>query len=233
MKHVLILIAAVILAGPIAKASTMCVNDASLATYISGNSTYESACQIGDKLFWGFTLTNGQSSIGAEPAATDIQVQTYPGDGLTNIGIAFNTGGWSTSNGIPIDSIISYSVATISGLPLIKDATLAITGQLTGTGGSGSVTETLNPAVAGSPIVASIPTPVVVNIDFSGTKQSAFTVVDEISLMGGRGSSDVAHISAIENDFSESVVIPEPVTMVLIGGGLLAFGVFRRKKADQ
>jgi hypothetical protein len=191
MKHVPILIAAVILAGSVVNASTMCVNDASLATYISGGSTRESACQIGDKLFWGFTLTSGPDAIGAEPAATDIQVQTFPGDGLTNTGIAFNTGGWSTSNGIPIDSIISYSVATVSGAPIIKDATLTITGQLTGTGGRGTVTETLNPAVAASPIIAAIPTPVVVNIDFSDTKQSSFSVINEISLLGGRGYSDV------------------------------------------
>jgi hypothetical protein len=70
------------------------------------------------------------------------------------------------------------------------------------------VTETLNPAVAASPIIAAIPTPVVVNIDFSDTKQSSFSVINEISLLGGRGYSDVAHLSAIENDFSESVIIP-------------------------
>jgi hypothetical protein len=233
MKRFLLLMTAAAFAGSIAAANPLCVNDANLASYITNNATYANACQIGDKLFWGFTLTPGPTSIGAEPTAASIQVQTVPGDSLTNIGIVFNTGGWITSDQIPIDSIIDYNVATVSGDPLIKDATLAITGQLTGTGGSGQVVETLNPVVAGSPITTNLPTPLVVNIDFSSTKQSSLSVTDEIKLLGGTGFSDVAHVSAIENDFSEAVALPEPLTVVLIGCGLLALGTARRKRANR
>lgn len=233
MKQALLLMTAVVLASSVAGANSLCVNDGSLASYISGSSTFGTACQIGDKLFWGFALTAGPNAIGAEPTASQIQVQTLPGDGLSNIGIAFNSGGWVISSGIPIDSIISYNVATVSGDAIIEDATLTITGQLTGVGGSGNVVETLTPPIPGSPLIASLPSSLVVNINFSGTMQSTFAVQDEINLVGGTGFSDLAHISAIENDFSEFVSAPEPLTTVLIGLGLLGLGIARRKKNSR
>jgi hypothetical protein len=217
--------------GTAAVANPLCVNNVTLQSYITGSSTFANACEIGDKLFWGFNLNNGQLAIGAEPAATQIQVQTIPGDGLSNIGISFNTGGWFISSGIPIDQVLSYNVATISGQPVIKDATLTITGNLIGVGGSAQVVETLNPTVAGSPITAALPTPVSVNINFSSTMVSTLAVSNRITLIGGRGPTDAAHISVFENDFSEAVTVPEPMMTIPLGAGLVLFGLARRRRA--
>jgi hypothetical protein len=121
-------------------------------------------------------------------------------------------------------------VATLSGDPLIKDATLTITGTFTGTGGSGSVQGTLSPAVAGSPLTASLPSTLSINIDFSSTKVSTFGVSNRITLLGGEGVRDLAHISVFENDFSELAgTVPEPMMTGPIGAGLLLFGLAGRK----
>lgn len=215
-----------------AMASTLCVNDGTLQSYIT---TYTAAnpCSIGDKLFWGFALSAGVNSIGAEPDAGSIQVQPVPGDGLTNIGISFNSGGWVASGGtpgvddIPIDAILTYHVASISGSAVIKDATVSVTGTLPGTGGTAVLVETLTPGVAGSPLTASLPGSTSAHIDFSSTMMSGFLVKNELNLTGGPTARDIAHVSVFENDFSESV--PEPSMSALIGSGLLLLGVVRRR----
>jgi hypothetical protein len=233
VRRILISFALIGLFASWAAANQLCVNDGNLASYITNYSTFGTACQIGDKLFWGFSLSTGSQAIGAEPAASDIQVQSHPGDGLSNIGIVFNTGGWAVSSGIPLDQIISYNVATASGVALIEDATLVITGNLTGSGGSAQVTETLTPAVAGSPMTASLPGNASSHITFLGNLQTSFHVTNEILLVGGPGFADLAHVSVMENDFSELVGAPEPMTMGLIGAGLMLFGVARRRRITR
>lgn len=214
------------LAASMANAASLCVLNGTLASYITNHSTFGNACQIGDKLFWGFDTQNGSLSVGAEADPTNINVVPLPGDGLTLIGISFNSGGWD-ADGFFIDQIINYNVATLSGLPIIKDATLTVTGTLTGTGGSASVVETLTPAVPGSPITASLPSTVSVNINFIGNQVNQLFVSNRLTLFGGTGT---AHISVMENDFSESIVVPEPVTSLSLGAGLLALGMAWRKR---
>lgn len=218
------------LAASTANAAPLCVVDATLQSYITSHNNFGNACQIGDKLFWGFDLQNGPLAIGTEPTADDIKVLPIPGDGLTLIGISFNSGFWDVSNLLPLDQILSYNVATLTGQPIIKDATLTIAGTLAGTGGSGTVVETLTPAVPGSPITALLPSTVSVNINFIGNMVSTLAVSNRITLQGGPGFSDTAHISVIENDFSENIVVPEPMTTVPLGAGLLFFGMAWRKR---
>ena len=157
-------------------------------------------------------------------------MQPIPGDGLTLIGISFNTGFWDVASLLPLDQILSYNVATLSGAPIIKDATLSIAGTLAGIGGSGSVVETLTPAVPGSPITATLPSTVSVNINFIGNMVSQLAVSNRIQLVGGPSFGDTAHISVIENDFSENIVVPEPMTTVTLGAGLLFLSLAWRKR---
>jgi hypothetical protein len=208
----------------------LCVNDNSLQSYINSYNTFGNACQINDKVFWGFSLTPGPSASGTEPTASQIQVQTNLFDGFSNVGIVFNTGGWITSNGAVLDQVISYQVATISGFAAIKDATLTITGTLTGNGGSGNVTETLTPAQLGSPIGTAIPNPVSVNILF-GAPVNTLAVSTEVKVVGGVGFTDFAHISIVENDFSE--IVPEPFGFLLTGSGLVLLGLASRRRLGK
>jgi hypothetical protein len=59
---------------------------------------------------------------------------------------------------------------------------------------------------------------------------STLAVSNRITLLGGRGIPDLAHISVFENDFSEAVqTAPEPMTAGPLGAGLLLFGLAGRK----
>jgi hypothetical protein len=211
-----------------ASAAPLCVNDGSLQSYITTYNTQANACQIGDKLFWGFNLSSGPVDFG--PDATQIQVQPIPFDGISNIGISFNSEGWIADPGFPVDSFVSYNVATIDNQPHIDDATLTITGLLSATGATATITETLTPSVPGSPLVASLPTPVSDHIDFSSNLQTSFHVSNEIKLVATLAGS-TSHVSVVENDFSENLAVPEPLLTTLIGSGLLVFGFLRRKRA--
>jgi hypothetical protein len=235
LRRFVLLFALLSLAASLANAAPLCVGSgvgSQLDQYIINYNTFANACQIGDKLFWGFNLANGPLAIGAESPADAINVTPIPGDGLTLIGISF-TSGWQVSNLIPIDQIISYNVATVSGQALIKDATLTIVGTLAGAGATGTVVETLAPPVPGSPITVSLPNTVSVNINFIGNEVSGLAVSNRLTLVGGPGNGDSAHISVIENDFSENIVVPEPMTTITLGAGLLLFGMAGRKRLTR
>jgi len=188
--------------------------------------SFGNACQVGNLLFWGFNLADGPSAVGAEATPDQISITPLTG-GL--YGLSF-TSGWLISNALPIDQIISYNVATLTGQALIKDATLTIVGTLAGSGASGSVVETLSPAVPGSPISASLPSTLSVNIDFTGNEVSGLAVSNRLLLVGGPGNSDSAHISIIENNFSQLLATPEPMTIMTLGAGLLLIGMARRNR---
>jgi hypothetical protein len=234
MKRFCLLVGLLGALGTAAMANPACIGDGTLQSYITGSATFSTACQIGDKLFWGFGLSYNvpPGTAGAGPTASQILVQTIPGDGLTNIGISFNSGGFSIANSFVIDGNITFNVATASGAPIMEDATLSIVGTLSGTTGSATVTETLTPGVFGSPLTASLPNNTSQHTDFSLTPVTTLAVNDHIVLVGGRTFSDIAHVSVIENDFSEFTV-PEPLVSVLFGSGLVLLGAMRKRLKGQ
>lgn len=212
-------------------ANQLCVSDDTYQNYENNYSTLATACQIGDKLFWGFALVD---NTGFGPDVTEIKVLPLPFDGITNIGLSFNSGGWIADPGFPINDVLSYHVQTLTGAPIIDDATLAITGTLSGAGATATITESFNPFEPGTPLVVSLPTPPSAHVDFSSNMQSAFLIQDQINLFvnpANTGSS--SHVSVIENDFSENITVPEPVMSTLIGSGLLLLGFVRRKQFQR
>src|SRR5215467_10814219 len=92
-RKILLLSAIISMFGTMAVAAPLCVPNATLQSYITGN----------------------------EPPATQIQVLPLSFDGITNVGISFNSGGWIADPGFPVDAFISFNVATISGAAVIED----------------------------------------------------------------------------------------------------------------
>ena len=224
MRRLLVLIAFLGLMSSLCSGTSLCLANGTYQFYETNYNTFANACSVGDKLFWGFTDT---PVTGNEPSATGINVQPIPGDGFSNPGISFNSGGWTADVGFPIYEILDYNVATAGGSAVIEDATLTITGTLTGAGSLGSVTETLNPFVLGDPLTTTLPGTLSDHISFLSNQQTSFAVQNEIKL-SITSAIATSHISVVENQFSEN--IPEPRVTVLMGSGLLLFGIARRKK---
>jgi hypothetical protein len=216
-------------------ASTMCTNNVGLDQYIANYAGINNACQIGDKLFYDFSYNASSTPAGNQPAASETAVLPDPGDGFSNPGIIFSVGGFLVFPGQTMDATITYTVATLSGSSVIQGYDLTMAGSHTAapTGlGSGSVTESFTNAPAGTPLVTSIG-PLGNNVNSASTSflpwVSSTTVTTQIHLQspGDSGPFDIVTISAIQEHFSENV--PEPYETLLIGSGLLLFGLWRKR----
>jgi hypothetical protein len=216
-------------------ASTLCTNNVGLDQYIANYAGINNACQIGDKLFYDFAYSASSTPAGNQPAANETSVIPDPGDGFSNPGIIFSVGGFLVFPGQTMDATITYTVATLSGSSVIQGYALTMAGSHTAapTGpGSGSVTESFTNAPAGTPLVTSIG-PLGNSVNTASTNflpwVSSTTVTTQIHLQSpaDSGPFDIVTISAIQEHFSENV--PEPYETLLIGSGLLFFGLWRKR----
>ncbi len=229
MRILLVPVALIMLAG-VTLAAPMCTDSASLAAYITNYTGFANACAIGDKLFYDFTYRPSSTPPGIAPGSNQIIVYTLPGDGITNPGVGFSSGGFTVGTGQTIDATIIYSVATFYGTPVLDDLTLSITGSATGSG-SGGVTESVTNPEGIPPLITSVGaggnvlTRHVVFADLLKPNVSGTTVTTDIHVTQP-GSGSVT-ISAIEEYFSENV--PEPYQGLLIGCGLLLMGLTRKR----
>jgi hypothetical protein len=163
-------------------------------------------------------------------------VQVTPITTTGNEGFLFNAN-WSGN----MDSLLTFTVTALSGA--ITDMHLAFNGQAS-PGSSADVDEVVcldgQLATCGAPI--GIPEALAVP-----NKNSAFTddiffapahsiqVSKDISVFAIEGG--IAHISAVDNTFSQSLSrsspVPEPLSLALFGFGLVALGLMRKRAKKQ
>ena len=128
-------------------------------------------------------------------------------------------------DGGSLDVTITYSIATGSGSAIMSGYSLTLAG--TATSGVGIVTETFSNSPAGTPLVTDLSANGTASANFlpwvSGT-----TVTTQLHLQSA-GTDDTVSISAVREHFLETV--PEPYETVLIGSGLLFFGLYRKRNA--
>jgi hypothetical protein len=224
MKKILLISLTLLILASAGIASPLCAGGVHLDQFIANYSGISNACQIGDKLFYDFSF----SSSGPTATAAGTAVLPDPGDGVTDPGIIFSNGGFLAFAAQTLDVTITYSVATNGGSAVMSGYNLTLAGSDSpaGQGGSGSVTETFSNNPAGTPLVTTIGPNGTASVDFlpwvSGT-----TVTTQIHLQSQ--GTDIVSISAVQEHFSETV--PEPYQAVLIGSGLLFFGLCRKRKA--
>jgi len=216
--------------SPLNAATIPCVNGTYanlLATNTSGG------CSIDDKLFTNF-LFNGTSSGNPAPTpltSSQVAVNTV-NNGNSDIGFQFvfslAAGGQQTN-----DILLQYTVSTLSGLPKITSEHLSETGNFTTTG-SAVVDETL--CIGGAFSGGSCAGTTAALHTFSNSAGSKITDsinFAPVSMVGVRkdintsgGVSGFATISGVANTVDQ---VPEPITMLLMGTGLLFAGIFSRR----
>jgi PEP-CTERM motif-containing protein len=187
---------------------------------------------LDDKVFsnFGFAVTGNVTPTAASGINVIGTVLDATHEQLTFQG-AFNGGG----NGVAGtgDILISYNVATTNGAALIHDIALSFNGVVISPTAQASVTET---AFSGLNVVGQVfvntPSNLGANtINLAGGPFSSILVQKDIFFRWD--ATGQVTFSAINQTISQ-VAVPEPTSVLLLGSGLAAFGVWgmkRRKSA--
>ena len=233
MKKLLLISLTLLILASGGVASPLCANNVGLDQYIANYAGINNACQIGDKLFYDFAYSASSNPIGNEP----LPVKPRPTGSRRRILESGDHFLGRRFSGLPrrnhgchhhLYRRHAERVVRHSGLRL----TMAGSHTADPTGlGSGSVTESSRNAPAGTPLVTTVgPLGSNVNATSIGFLPwvSSTTVTTQIHLQSpDSGPYDIVTISAIQEHFSENV--PEPYETLLIGSGLLFFGLWRKR----
>jgi hypothetical protein len=234
MKRVLIVLSALTALASVSSASpVLCAANQTIQYYQTTYTSLATACSVGDKLFYGFTYTGLPSGGATAPNNTQVFVNPDPAN-PNEPGLVFSSTMWyvtgtAIDTPIAIDSAIGFVVATVSGVPLIIDASLDFTGH-NGTSGGGQAfigeTVVLGGGASASLEVDSTNGPYLSIANFAPV--STLTVSKDLQVRIARGATGSASITQFREGFSE---MPEPVSCVLFGSGLLGLGILRRRRA--
>jgi hypothetical protein len=222
-----------------------------LSSYLASGFT----CQVGDKIFSNFEYTDSSTGGAIAIGASGVTVETIGPSGSgaevggANIGLQFNAS-WSAGPQQSTDADISFAVTVVSGSNmLITDTGLAQTSGVTA--GNGSVAKVTEDACApaiqnGYPCSPSFQAaltfdkgsadqqlttdPALATPTGSIFVSKDITVIDSDAL-GTAGST--AGLSLVSDTFSQTAAVPEPATMLLVGGVLCGIAVLRRRSVKS
>lgn len=190
---------------------------------------------VGDKYFdnFDFYIATAFGTPVFPTSAAGISVEGLFIGGLP--GLQF-TGGMHAGANTIIDFIIKYDVKVVGSNQLISDIHLGYNGGISGSGFSNVVEDVwdsngvnlAHASVSGNstPPDYSDPFGETGDVLILSTPQKKVSVTKDVQLLAGQ--TGFATISLINQAVSQTQV-PEPTTLILLGSGLTALGVFGRK----
>ena len=229
-------------------ALTPCPTD-TLANYVADFTTAANGCYVLDKEFYGFTdvlQAGGTASTGG------VGILVSPLPVPLNPGLEYSLAGFSVGSNQSLDLKLGFDVAVIGGSHVIEDASLGIAGAQNSGTGSVTIGENVcaggtfsNPgAGTGCPggdqnlsLNVQNPGPPQVFYDMKFTSPTPACpgglcnlvgVFKDVSVTGGSAGS--ASLSSFTQQFSE---VPEPASVMLLGGALLTIAGSIRRMARR
>jgi hypothetical protein len=221
-----------------------------LSTYLASGFT----CQVGDKVFSNFEYSDSSTGGAIAIPSTGVTVETVgpTGSGAEvagpNIGLQFNAS-WSAGPQQSTDSNIEFAVTVVSGSNmLITDTGLAQTSGVTA--GNGSIAKVTEDACAPAIQNGYTCTPsfqAALTFDKGSADQQLTTdpalasptgsifVSKDISIVDSDAlgtANSTAGLSLVTDTFSQTAV-PEPATLLLVGGVLCGIAVIRRRSVKS
>jgi hypothetical protein len=210
-----------------------CVQSA-FPAYIGLGST---GCELDDKRVFDF----GYSPAGPNAPAVG-SVNVIPDTSNPNNPMLHFQAGWSAVTTQAADSLIEYTIATVSGAPLIVDNSLAINGV--GATGTGLVTVAENKCLGGNWVGGvcssgltsnlfvffdSTP-PNITSVTDTFPAVSSIDVIKNITVLGG--ADGAAALSLVSQGFSQVAPngVPAPLSLLLVGAGLAGAALWGRRR---
>ena len=222
MRKVFVVLAAILIGTWVGSAAPQCL-EATMADYVALGAE---GCQIGDKIFSNFTYTG--SSGGGASAVLAAGLSVVPYFTPLNPGFMFS-GAWLVLTGETQDSHITYQVVVTGGGFPIHDISAELSGQYAQGSALVAVAEDVQPGNLSLGLLWGVGSQVWQDgVSFNPTMGPLF-VSKDILLRGGAGPGSWAMVSGVFNRFSETGV-PEPLTLLLMGSGLLGLGALRWRK---
>jgi len=230
MKSGLGLLAAAFIVVPAAMASSTTCQNATLDQYLTPNFS----CISGNLLFSNFSYTPTAVPTGVMINASAIRVTpiTTTGDEGFQFSSGWNVGTQPGGSSSDQDSLIVFTVSTVNGAATLEDLSLFFNGSFSGTGLSGVAEQyclggSLQSCPQGDAGQLSVTNPPPKFNDASFfTPVSSISVSKDINVTSGINGT--ANISQVINTFSQ-LAVPEPASYFLLGGGLMALGLLRRR----
>ena len=237
MKRIILICAALAAMSGVAPANPLCASN-TIAYYIQNYVDANSACMVGDKLFYNFNYS-GTSSGATAPTSAQVNV-VGDGSNPNEPGLIFSSSGWTVNgtataaNPLYIDSNINFTVAVIGLLPLITDASLDFAGQFAVTGqGVSDIGETVTlgggPSTIGLGVDSNAGpfTDVKTFAPVSFVRVSKDLIVTVPRSLAGPTTGS-ASITQFREGFSE--IAPEPVSLIMFGSGLVGIAILGRRR---